>query len=293
MALTIAILNDKGGVAKTTTTATLGTALWLLGKKVLLIDTDQQCNLTFMMDRTAMGDDTLPNLYQWFHDRQCFPIFERYPGLDFIPSSRRMVDLQIELVSATRREEKLSKMLAPLRQQYDYILIDCAPGGKNLVNQNVLVASDAIIIPTKTDIFTLQGTPNLLRFIDEIRQDWEKRLPILGYLLVNYEGGTRLGREVKTYFADYEERLGAPLLPVQIRKCQRCVEAPRDEQTVFEYAPDSTAADDYMMLAERIASRQPRPRRWTPEAWGRKAHKAYTDFINQRTDVDPDNDEVG
>lgn len=288
MALTIAILNDKGGVAKTTTAASLGTALWLLGKKVLLVDTDQQCNLTFMMDRTSMDDTSLPNLYEWFHDKNAYPVFERYPGLDFIPSSRKMVDLQIELVSATRREEKLRKMLAPLSAQYDYILIDCAPGGKNLVNQNVLVASDAIIIPSKTDIFTLQGTPNLLSFIREIRQDWEKRLPIMGYLLVNYEGGTRLGREVKGYFADFEEQLGAPLLPVQIRKCQRCVEAPRDEQTVFEYAPDCTAADDYMMLAERIAARQPRPKRWTPEAWGKKARDAYREFLKQREDEEGD-----
>lgn len=283
MAEIIAILNDKGGVAKTTTTATLGTALWLLGKKVLLVDTDQQCNLTFMMDRTAIVDDPdSPTLYKWFHDPTCSPVFERYPGLDFVPSSRKMVDLQIELVSASRREEKLRKLLNAAKDEYDYILIDCAPGGKNLVNQNVLVAADSVIIPSKTDIFTLQGTPNLLNFVKEIRTEWEKELPILGYLLVSYESGTKLGREVKTYFAHAEEQLGAPLLPVQIRKCQRCVEAPRDEKTVFEFAPDCTAADDYMMLAERMTGKKPRKKTWTPSVWGKKAQSAYEAFIKER-----------
>lgn len=283
MAQIIAILNDKGGVAKTTTTATLGTALWLLGKKVLLIDTDQQCNLTFMMDRTAMLDtQDNNNLYTWFHDSNCYPIFERYPGFDFIPSSRKMVDLQMELVSASRREEKLKRLLSIVANEYDYIIIDCAPGGKNLVNQNVLVAADSIIIPTKTDIFTLQGTPNLLNFVQEIRNDWEKELPILGYLLVSFEGGTKLGREVKGYFAGSQQDLGAPLLPIQIHKCQRCVEAPRDEQTVFEYAPDCTAADDYMMLAERLCGIQPRKKNWTPSVWGQKAKDAYDRFIIER-----------
>lgn len=283
MAEIIAILNDKGGVAKTTTTATLGTALWLLGKKVLLVDTDQQCNLTFMMDRTVMVDaQDSPTLYKWFHDPSCCPIFERYPGLDFVPSSRKMVDLQMELVSASRREEKLSKMLRALKDEYDYILIDCAPGGKNLVNQNVLVAADSVIIPTKTDIFTLQGTPNLLNFVREIRQEWEKELPILGYLLVSYESGTKLGKEVKGYFGHSTEQLGAPLIPVQIRKCQRCVEAPRDEQTVFEYAPDCTAADDYMMLAEKITGKVPRKKTWNPTSWGTKARNAYEAFLKER-----------
>jgi len=284
MAKIISILNDKGGVAKTTTTANLGTALWLLGKKVLLVDTDQQCNLTFTLDRTAMdvaSDGKPKTLYEWLLDINRIPVFSRYEGLDFIPSSREMANANDFLSNKMGRESYLSKRLDLIKDEYDYILIDCAPGGKNLMNTNVLAASDAVIIPAESDIFSIQGAPNLLIFINEVREYSGKELPILGYLLVKFEANTRMGREVKNYYTT-ASNLGGPLFPVQIRKCKDCREAPQGEMTLFEYAPSSTAADDYMRVAEKLIESKARKKSWTPAAWGKKASDAYKEFLNDR-----------
>lgn len=285
MAQVIAILNDKGGVAKTTTTANLGTALWLLGKKVLLVDTDQQCNLTFTLDRTAMGvasDGKPKTMYEWLLDINRIPVFSRYEGLDFIPSSRDMVNANDYLGNKMGRETFLSKRLELIKDEYDYILIDCAPGGKNLMNTNVLAASDAVIIPAESDIFSIQGAPNLLNFINEVREFTGTPLPILGYLLVKFEANTRMGREVKSYYNQAQDTLGGPLFPVQIHKCKDCREAPQEEMTLFEYAPKSTAADDYMMVAERLTGIKARKKNWNNTVWGKKASDAYNEFVNER-----------
>lgn len=284
MAQIIAVLNDKGGVAKTTTTANLGTALWLLGKRVLLVDTDQQCNLTQMMDKTSTRpqEDGQPRtIWEWLHDITRVPVYERYPGLDFIPSSREMANASEYLFQQNRREYFLSKRLNPLRQEYDYILIDCIPGGKNLINTNVLTASDVVLIPTEASFFAVQGTPNLINFINEIRTDFEKELPILGYLLVKFDKQTTLGREVQEFYNSPSPTLGGTAFPIQIRRCQRCNESPGDEQTLFEYAPESTAADDYMALAEYICG-QPRQRGWIWRKWRKIATEAYEKFIAER-----------
>lgn len=281
MAQIIAVLNDKGGVAKTTTTANLGTALWLLGKKVLLVDTDQQCNLTLIMDKTSLLpiDDGGPaTLFEWFNDIQRIPVFERYPGLDYIPSSRRMADAAEFLSQKVANEKLLQKRLNLIRDQYDYILIDCIPGGKNLVNTNVLVAADCLIVPTEASFFSVQGAPNLLHFIEEVREGYEKELPILGYLLVKFDRNTNLGKEVKNYYKESEKHNGGPLFPIQIRRCQRCNESPGSEMTLFEYAPDSTAADDYMRLAEHILGITVRKKSWVPAVWGKKSKDAYLEF---------------
>lgn len=281
MAQIIAVLNDKGGVAKTTTTANLGTALWLLGKKVLLVDTDQQCNLTLIMDKTSLLpiDDGGPaTLYEWFHDINRIPVFERYPGLDYIPSSRRMADASESLSQKVASEKLLQKRLAMIQDAYDYILIDCIPGGKNLVNTNVLVASDSIIVPTEASFFSVQGAPNLLHFIDEVREGYDKPLPIMGYLLVKFDRNTTLSKEVKNYYSGASNKNGGPLFPIQIRRCQRCNESPGSEMTLFEYAPSSTACDDYMRLAEHILGLKVRKKSWTPEVWGKKCKVAFAQF---------------
>ena len=285
MAQIIAIMNDKGGVAKTTTTANLATALWLLGKKVLVVDTDQQCNLTQMMDKTSTlpAEDGMPmTMWEWLHDIQRVPVYERYPGLDYIPSSREMANASEYLFHQNRREYFLSKRLNSIRNEYDYILIDCIPGGKNLMNTNVLTASDAVIIPTEASFFSVQGTPNLMNFINEIRNDFEKELPVMGYLLIKYDKNTILGKQIKQFYQTPSDTLGGPLFPIQVRRCQRCNESPGSEQTLFEYAPDSTAADDYMMLAEFMIGRHPRPKKWTPATWGKKALDAFVAFQTLR-----------
>ena len=164
MSQVISVLHDKGGCAKTTTAVNLGFALWLLGKKVLLIDTDPQCNLTDTVDKTVHkeADSTI---YEWMHDSKPgeelpLPIYTRYDGLDYIPGSHSMSNINAELQLMYNREHRLADFLdivdpesgAKIRNMYDYIFIDCAPGGETLMNTNALVASDFVIVPTEAGI---------------------------------------------------------------------------------------------------------------------------------------------
>lgn len=283
MSQIIAVINDKGGVAKTTTASNLGTALWLLGYKVLLVDTDQQCNLTQVMDRNSTKPDEdgkCHTLFEWLMDAKDSPINERYNGLDFIPSSRLMANAQRELVGVSGHEMLLKRRLKLVSDMYDYIIIDSIPGGKNVINTNILVAADQVIIPVEADVFSLTGTPNLRSFISEVCENYEKKIQVLGYLLVKYDAHTRLGKQVKAFFQSDSPTLCGKLLPVQIRTCQKAKESQGYEQTLFEYAPESTAADDYMMLAERLSGCKARRKTWTPQVWGKKANEAFNNFKN-------------
>lgn len=278
MAEIIAIINDKGGVGKTTTTANLGTALWLLGKKVLLVDTDQQCNLTQIMDLESLmahDDGKRRTLFEWLLDISRIPIYERYEGLDFIPSSRKMSDIEESLGNVKDKKYLLKQRLDLLRKEYDYILIDCTPGGKNLINSNVLVASDAVIVPIEASFFSVQGTPNLLHFINEVRRDYKKdpaTLPVLGYLLVKYNERTKLGREVQQFYSE-NNNIESKLFNTSIRVCQRCNESPGQEMTLYEYSPECTAAKDYMQLALELTGIK-KDARWNSDRWAKKIESA-------------------
>ena len=279
MAKIISVLNDKGGVAKTTTVANLGTALWLMGKRVLLIDTDKQCNLTITLDRTAaQGVDSI---YEWLLDASIEPpIYSRYEGLSFIPSSRKMSNINTLLADKVHREHYLKKRLSTIEDNFDYILIDCAPGGEGLMNINALAASNGVIIPAKTDFYSIHGKNSIMSLIEDVREGMEIELPVLGYLFVMFDAHTKIGKEIRRYFAENSE---VPMIPVQIRRCIKVDECIQNEQTLYEYAPDSTAAEDYMRLAEYILGLPVQPRKKSnPQIWGSKANAAYEQFIKER-----------
>ena len=279
----IAILNGKGGVGKTTTTINLGTALWLLGRRVLLIDADPQCNLTLTMDRTAYGMKE-GTLYEWMTDEDYdqeghfLPTYTKYDGLDYVPASMQMESLNTWLINQTKREDYLSDRLSLLRPHYDYVLIDCAPAIESLLNTNVLVAADAIIVPTRTDLFGMQSQSLMQERIQEIRKKFRKDLPILGYLLTQYER-TRIDRSISDYFKGVQE---VTLFRHPIRKCTRCRECINEQMSLFEYDAGCTAADDYMMLAEDVDGVNPRPKKSTPAEWGRRAKEAFSEFIRNQ-----------
>ena len=277
MAKIIAIINDKGGVSKTTTTMNLGTALYLLGYKVLLVDSDKQCNLTITLDKTSykVGVQTL---YNWMKDDSIEPpVYERYEGLDYIPSSVRIDELNTWLADKVYRENYLSMRLNALRDEYDFILIDCAPGCSSIINKNAIAASDGVIIPVRTDLYSVQGKDAVINIIDEINKMMGKHIEMMGYLLTQYER-TRMGKEVRQFFTDQDK----PVFPIPIRKCAKCNEAPKEQMSLFEFAADCTAADDYMRLAETITDKTTRPKKWTPAAWAKKANDAYDKFLNEQ-----------
>lgn len=278
MAKIISIINDKGGVAKTTTTINLGTALWLLGKRVLMVDTDKQCNMTITIDRTSYSVG-VSTLYNWLKDDTIAPpVYERYQGLDYIPSSIRIDELNTWLADKVYRENYLTIRLNALRDSYDYILIDCAPGCNSILNKNAIAASDGVIVPVRTDLYSVQGKDAVRTIIEEINKMMGKKIQLLGYLLTQFER-TKMGREVQQFFRSQPD---TPVFPVPIRKCAKCNEAPKEQMSLFEYAADSTAADDYMRLAEQIIEKPTRNKKWTPSVWNEKATKAYMTFINDQ-----------
>lgn len=278
MAKIISIINDKGGVAKTTTTINLGTALWLLGKRVLLVDTDKQCNMTITIDRTSyrVGVSTL---HDWLKDDTIAPpVYERYDGLDYIPSSIRIDELNTWLADKVYRENYLTIRLNALRDSYDYILIDCAPGCNSILNKNAIAASDGVIVPVRTDLYSVQGKDAVRTIIEEINKMMGKKIELMGYLLTQFEK-TKMGKEVQEFFRIQPD---TPVFPVPIRKCAKCNEAPKEQMSLFEYAADCTAADDYMRLAEQIVGKNKRTKTWIPTTWAQKALKAYETFINEQ-----------
>lgn len=277
----ISVINDKGGVAKTTTTINLGTALWLLGKKVLLVDTDKQCNMTVTIDKTSYSVG-ITTLYDWMKDDTIEPpIYERYIGLDYIPSSIRIDELNTWLADKVYRENYLSRLLGAIRNEYDYILIDCAPGCNSILNKNAIAASDAVIIPVRTDLYSVQGKDAVRTIVEEINKMMGKNIRILGYLLTQFEK-TRMGREVQSFFKSSTD---TPVFPVPIRKCAKCFEAPKEQMSLFEYAADSTAADDYMRLAEQLIGQKARPKKWIPKEWGRLANEAFDSFLKAQEEA--------
>lgn len=250
----ISVLNYKGGVGKTTTTANLGTALWILGKRVCLIDTDVQCNLTHLLGFShAEKDDTL---HDWLLSDCPPPIYERYDGLYYIPSGRD-ASFESSLDKSFRREEVLSRKLSELKKAFDYILIDCSPK-EGLMNINAMAASDEVLIPIECSGFSLQGMQSLLSSLQKINKELNPSLKLLGILLVKYDSNTRISQEMTEYF---KTTFPDKLLSTRIRKNVRFDESPLTNQTCFELAPDANGSTDYMALAEELTG-VPRPNTW-------------------------------
>ena len=292
MSKVISILHDKGGVAKTTTSMNLGTALWLMGKKVLMIDADKQCNLTMILDRTAISEHPDGTLYEWMRREQDTPpIYTRYEGLDFIPSCRQMAGLENELVNKKARERILSRLLDSIdvtgekvRDEYDFIIIDCGPGCDTMVNTNALLASDGIIVPMFPESLSLHGVPTIRQAVKEINEELDGNVEIIGYLLTRYNSTKRLHKDIMRECQNLEI-MGGPLLPIKIRECVRCAESVANEMSLFEYESTSTAADDYMRLAEYLCGVTKRNKKFTPESWGKKANEAYEQLLNDRNEA--------
>lgn len=271
MTKVIAVLNYKGGVGKSTTTYNLGVALWILGKKVLLIDTDAQCNLSGLIgfDQTA-GDSTF---YEWMkEDDVNMPIYALYDGLSYVPASKALSTLEGALIGKRNRERILSKKLSAYLQPnedgnyiFDYILIDCAPKD-GVVNDNAMSASDYVLIPTECSGFSLQGMQNLLFSIQDIHDNINDKLNILGFLMVKYDRQTRISKQVTEYFS---EHFSDKMFKTRIRKNIKFDESPLVNQGIFEYAPESNGAEDYMSLAEEITGAK------RPSDWRDRAVKAW------------------
>lgn len=243
----IAIANHKGGVGKSTTTACLGAALTRHGYKVLVVDLDAQQNLTYMMTGC---DEPEVSIYDALVKKAPLPIIEGHGGVDVVPASLELARIDIDLFSTIAKERKLELLLKGVAEEYDYILIDCPPSLGTIVT-NALVAADELYIPLTAEALPLKGLAMLEEVVKEVTQLVNPRLRIGGVIFTRYNS-RRLNKDVVNIV---KSTYGDAVFNTKIRENITVAEVPLTGQTIYEYDPDSAAAQDYNSLAEEIIER--------------------------------------
>ena len=248
----IAIANQKGGVGKTTTAVNLGAALGILEKKVLLIDADPQANATSGLGIDVHGIQL--GTYQLLDhsikiEDAILPT--ESPNLDLVPSHIDLVASEIELVDKTSREQMLKKALNGSINQYDYILIDCAPS-LGLITLNSLVAADSLIIPIQCEYFALEGLGKLLNTIKSVQKLHNKDLDIEGLLLTMYDTRLRLSNQV---VEEVKKHFGKMVFKTIIQRNIKLSEAPSFGEDIISYDASSRGAKSYLSLGSEIIKR--------------------------------------
>lgn len=245
----IAVANQKGGVGKTTTAVNLAASLGVLEKRVLLIDADPQANATSALGHELTGDN--PGTYQVIEQSvaaQDAVVKTNTPNVDLMPSSIDLVAIEIELVDRSQREYMLSGALANFHENYDYIIIDCAPS-LGLITINALTASHAVLVPIQCEYFALEGLGKLLNTINSIRELHNPILDIEGLLLTMHDSRLRLSNqvveEVKTHFQQL-------VFDTIIARNVRLSEAPSYGEAIIMYDAASKGAENYLNLAREL-----------------------------------------
>jgi len=255
----ITVINQKGGVGKTTTAANLGVALARRGRRVLLIDLDPQAHLTIHLGVEPEGDQ--PNSYTLLTLQQSIADVRRTveEHLYLVPSHLDLAAAENELVSIIGRETLLQDALDEVAEDHDYAIMDCPPS-LGVLTLNGLCAADEVVIPMQAHFLALQGVSKLLETIQLVHRRVNPRIRVTGVLLCMYESSTRLGTEVaqdlQNFFAasrgDNTPWSQARLLSSFIRRNIKLAECPSHGLSVFDYAPKSHGAEDYARLAEEL-----------------------------------------
>lgn len=245
----LAFANHKGGVAKTTTTLSVGFSLSRRGAHVLLIDLDAQSNLTFSLLRE---DAEYDSIYDSINKGEAsLPIIKVKDNLDLVPSSLNLAQLEISLSGLLQREYIIQDKIKPYLGQYDYILIDCPPS-LGIFTVNALVAADYVVIPMTAEVLPYKGLSSLVVLINQISERMNPELSVLGILLTRYKGQNKLTKNIENAI---RQIYGPLLLESHVRETTRAAEAPIARVALLEYAPGSTAAKDYESVVTELIKR--------------------------------------
>jgi chromosome partitioning protein len=244
----ITIANWKGGVGKSSSAASIGAALAMKGRRVLLIDLDAQQNLSFMMGH---NEDPEVSIYDALVKDAPLPIVKIKENLDLVPASVELARAEIDLATKIAREGILKSLLEDCIGKYDYILLDCPPL-LGIVTTNALVASDKLYMPLTAEALPVKGLTMLDDVVSEVKKRINHKLELGGVFFTRFNN-RKLNREVVSMI---EQRYGNKVFKTKIRENISIAEMPLTGESIFEYAPKSNGAVDYMALTDEIIARE-------------------------------------
>ena len=249
MSVAYAVVNQKGGVGKTTTTVNLAAYLATFGKKNLLVDIDPQSNATVGLgvDRSNINQ-CLYNVLIEGAPAESVIINTPITNLDVLPATPRLAGAEVELVSISPRETKLKKALLSVRDNYDYLIIDCPPS-LSLLTVNALTAADEVIIPIQCEYYALEGISQLTHSLELVRESLNPSLKIRGIVLTMFDSRTVLSIQVAEEARKY---FGKKVFQTVIPRNVRLAEAPSFGQPIILYDPSSKGAEAYENLCREV-----------------------------------------